>query len=77
MGRRKFIFPIDDAQAEATLKGFSIWFPKVIDKIQAGCAMSAVGGRYESRVHEAVLEALHLDSNVLLPEFYGHLQIHN
>jgi len=75
LGRRNFSFPIDEASAEITLKGFSRWFPKVLEKIQSGCAMSAVGSRFEEGVHNAVLEALHLDPSIQAPEFFGHIQI--
>jgi hypothetical protein len=75
LGRRNFSFPTDEASAETTLKGFSRWFSKVLEKIQSGCAMSAVGSRFEEGVHTAVLEALHLDPKILEPEFYGHIQI--
>jgi hypothetical protein len=75
LGRRNFSFPTDEASAETTLKGFSRWFPKVMEKIQSGCALSAVGSRFEEGVYNAVLEALHLDPSILVPEFYGHIQI--
>ena len=77
LGRRKFSFPIDKATAEAALKEFSRWFPKILEKISTGCGMSAVGTSYEERVHAAVLEVLHLDPNILEPEFFGKLRIHN
>ena len=77
LGRRNFSFPLGEAAAEATLKEFANWFPKVLDKIATGCGMSAVGTSYEERVYFAVLEALHLDPAILEPEFFGHLIIHN
>ncbi len=77
MGRRKFNHPTEIAAAEVALKGFAEWFPKVLNKIAAGCGMSAVGTSYEEDVYNAVLEALHLDPHISSPEFYGDLRIHN
>ena len=77
LGRRKFSFPVDASAAEATLKELSKWFPKILDKITTGCGMSAVGTSYEERVYAAVLEVLHLDPNILEPEFFGSLRIHS
>ncbi len=77
LGRRNFSYPADSSSAEATLKEFSKWFPKVLDKIETGCGMSAVGTSYEERVNDAVLEVLHLDANIFQSEFFGHLTIHN
>lgn len=77
MGRRNFNYPVEEASAEAVLKEFSKWLPKVLDKITAGFAMSAAGTIYEDAVYEAVLEMLHLDRNISSPEFYGDLRIHN
>ena len=58
LGRRNFSYPVDSTSAEATLKEFSKWFPKVLEKITTGCCMSAVGTSYEERVYTAVLEVL-------------------
>jgi hypothetical protein len=76
LGRRNFSFPVDESAATTTLKEFSKWFPKVLEKITAGCGMSAVGTSYEERVYHAVLEMLHLDPNILEPEFFGNVTIH-
>lgn len=76
MGRRKFNYPTEIAAAETALKGFSDWFPKVLNKIANGCGMSAVGTSYEEDVYDAVLEALNLDKHISAPEFYGDLRIH-
>jgi len=71
-----FSFPVDEGVAIARLKEFSNWFPKVLEKITAGCGMSAVGTSYE-RVHVEVLDFLHLDRNILSPEFSGSLTLYN
>jgi hypothetical protein len=76
IGRRKFSYPTEIAAAEAALKSFNGWFPKVLNKIAVGCGMSAVGTAYEDAVYKAVLEALHLDLNISSPEFFGELRIH-
>lgn len=77
LGRRKFSFPVDEPAATATLKEFGHWFPKVLEKITAGCGMSAVGTSYEERVHVEVLDFLHLDPNIMESEFFGNLTLHN
>jgi hypothetical protein len=76
MGRRKFNYPTEVADAEAALKSFSEWFPKILNKIAVGCGLSAVGTGYEKRVHDAVLEQLHLDAHISSPEFYGQVNLH-
>ena len=76
-GRRRFNYPVEHIAADATLKEFSQWFPKVLDKIAIGCGMSAVGTSYEDLVYNAVLQALHLDAHISEPEFFGHLMIQN
>ena len=75
LGRRKFSYPVDATSAEAALKEFSKWFAKVLDKITTGCGMSAVGTSYEDRVHVEVLRVLHLDPNIVEPEFFGYLRV--
>jgi hypothetical protein len=77
LGRRNFSYPVEPSSAQAALKEFAKWFPRVLDKIATGCGMSAVGTSYEERVYDAVLEVLHLDRNIAEPEFFGHLRIHN
>jgi hypothetical protein len=77
LGRRKFSYPVNGAAATVTLNQFSNWFPKVLEKITAGCGMSAVGTSYETKVHAAVLDFLHLDRNIMAPEFFGDLAIHS
>jgi len=37
--------------------------------------MSAVGTSYEDRVHVEVLRVLHLDPNIVEPEFFGYLRV--
>ena len=76
MGRRKFGYPTEVAVAEAALKSFADWFPKVLSKIAAGCGLSAVGTGYEKRVNDAVLDQLHLDPHISAQEFYGHVNVH-
>lgn len=71
LGRRKFSVPMDEVAATATLKAFHKWFPNVLDRISTACATSAVGTSYEDRVYQAALDALHLDPNLLEPEFFG------
>jgi hypothetical protein len=75
MGRRKFSYPTEIVDSETALKGFSDWFPKVLNKIAVGCGMSAVGTSYEDAVGDAVLEILHLDKNIYPPDFYGSLTL--
>jgi hypothetical protein len=75
LGRRNFVYPTEAAVADGALKEFSVWFSKVLDKIAAGCGMSAVGTRYEEDVHSAVLKTLHLEPGIASPEFYGDIHI--
>lgn len=75
LGRRNFAFPIDPGAATAVLKGFSPWLAKLLNKIQTGCGLSAVGTRYEEDVHNAVLQTLDIDRNISTQEFYGHFQV--
>jgi len=77
LGRRKFSYPTEIPAAETALKGFSKWFPKVLNKIAMGCGMSAVGTSYEEDVYNAVLDTLHLDTHISSPEFYGDVRLHN
>lgn len=77
LGRRSFAYPVESTGAEATLNEFERWFPKIIDRITTGCAMSAVGTSYEEHVHDAVFKALHLDVNITKPELFGRISLHN
>lgn len=75
LGRRKFNHPTEIADAETVLKGFGEWFPKVLSKVAVGCGMSSLGTSYEQDVYRGVMEVLHLDLHVAMPEFYGQLRM--
>jgi hypothetical protein len=77
LGRRNFNYPVESTVAETTLQGFLKWFSKVQDKIAIGCGMSAVGTSYEDQVYFEVLSTLHIDPNILAPEFFGRLALWN
>ena len=70
-GRRTFTTPTHVDVAQDVLNQFDPWFHKIVDRIEHGCAASAVGTSYERKVHDAVMTALHLNEFVTAPEFYG------
>lgn len=70
-GRRTFTAPSHVEVAKEVLSQFDSWFHKIVDRIEDGCAASAVGTSYEHKVHHAVMAALHLNVFVTAPEFYG------
>lgn len=60
IGRRSFAVPSEVVVARAVLGAYRSWALEISQKIEEGCALSAVGTRFEHAVRAAVLRRLEL-----------------
>lgn len=75
LGRRRFAIPNDAATAGQALSNFDKWLPTILEKVEQGARMSAVGTRYEQQVLSACFRVLKLDVRATAPEFYGQARL--
>lgn len=75
LGRRRFTAPDNADAAQEALANFEKWIPTIVDRVEEGARMSAVGTRYEQQVLSACFRILNLDLRAVAPQFYGHARI--
>ncbi len=75
LGRRRFTVPDNPDKANEALANFDAWIRVIVEKIEEGARMSAVGTRYEQQVLDASFDALKLDPRATAPQFYGHAHV--
>jgi hypothetical protein len=75
LGRRRFVAPSDSASAEDAMQSFDKWLPTILERVEEGAKMSAVGTRYEAQVLSACFRELKLDVRATSPQFYGQARL--
>jgi len=75
LGRRRFVAPSDSASAEEAIQNFDKWLPSILERVEEGARMSAVGTRYEQQVLSACFRELKLDVRATSPQFYGQARL--
>jgi hypothetical protein len=75
LGRRRFVVPSDPASAEEALQNFDQWLPTILERVEEGAKMSAVGTKYEQQVLSACFRDLKLDVRATAPQFYGQARL--